>query len=107
MCSYARAAISYSMDRVKGVQHMTDLVVAALVAVVAAAFVGCVIVKVHRVGTASVMAGIQPSCLISSIHTEAAQNLQDIPENEHVGQHPACKGHQKLDRGATYRSARS
>ena len=69
----------------------TDLVVSTLVAIVAAALVGRIIIKVNRVGTASMVAGIQAGCLISSIDTEVAHQLEDVPEDEHIEQDPACR----------------
>lgn len=61
-----------------------------LLAVIGAALVGGVVIQVHRIGTASMVAGIQTCCLISSRHTEEAQELEHIEEDEHVDQHPGC-----------------
>ena len=42
------------------------------------------------------VASIQACCLISSIHAEAADQLEEIPEDEHVHQHPGYKSQQCL-----------
>ena len=60
-------------------------------AVVVAALVGGVIIQINWVGTASVVACIQSSSFISSVHTEKARQLQDEEEAEHVEQHPRCR----------------
>ena len=52
---------------------------------------GGVVIQVHRVGAASVVAGIQTGCFVSSVHAEEAQQLEHVEEDEHVNQHPGCR----------------
>ena len=61
-----------------------------LLALIGAALVRGVIIQINRVSTATVVASIQTSSLISSVHTEVAQQLQHIEEGSHGQQHPCC-----------------
>ena len=98
MLTQVQGQVNFSLQAIVAFQA-AHLVEAALVTIVAAALVRGIIVKVHRVGTASMVAGVQACCLVSRVYAEATNQLEDIPKDEHVHQHPGCNAPQYLASG--------